>query len=81
MVFDATHSVQIPGGQGTASGGDARFIEPLARAAAACGVDGLFFEVHDDPAKALCDGPNALRLDRFEGLVRKILALARLAHA
>ena len=81
VVFDATHSVQIPGGQGTASGGDARFIEPLARAAAACGVDGLFFEVHDEPSRALCDGPNALRLDRFEDLVRKTMALARLAHA
>ncbi|MBP7868065.1 MAG: 3-deoxy-8-phosphooctulonate synthase [Acidobacteria bacterium] len=77
VVFDATHAVQIPGGLGDASGGDARFIEPLARGAAAFGVDGLFFEVHDDPARALCDGPNALHSDRFEALVRRILAVAK----
>ncbi len=63
VVFDATHSVQLPGGAGTASGGDARFIEPLARAAVAVGADGLFVEVHDAPERALSDGPNALRLD------------------
>lgn len=80
VVFDATHAVQVPGGLGNASGGDARFIEPLARGAAAFGVDGLFFEVHDDPANALCDGPNALHADRFEALVRRILAIAKAAH-
>jgi 2-dehydro-3-deoxyphosphooctonate aldolase (KDO 8-P synthase) len=63
VVFDATHSVQLPGGSGTVSGGQPQFIEPLARAAVAAGVDGVFVEVHDCPEKALSDGPNALRLD------------------
>lgn len=80
VVFDATHSVQLPGGQGSSSGGDARHIPSLARAAAACGVDGLFFEVHDNPAQALCDGPNAMHLDRFEELVRTLLRVAESAH-
>ena len=65
VVFDATHSVQLPGGAGTVSGGDARFIEPLARAAVAVGADAVFVEVHDAPERALSDGPNALRLDRL----------------
>ncbi len=62
LVFDATHSVQIPGGLGTASGGERRFVESLARAAVAAGADGIFMEVHEDPDKALCDGPNSLPL-------------------
>lgn len=62
LVFDATHSVQIPGGQGTASGGERRFVESLARAAVAAGADGIFMEIHEDPDKALCDGPNSLPL-------------------
>ena len=63
VVFDATHSVQLPGGAGSASGGQPQFIEPLSRAAVAVGVDGIFVEVHDHPEKALSDGANALRLD------------------
>lgn len=63
LVFDATHSVQIPGGQGTASGGERRFVESLARAAVAAGADGVFMEVHEDPDRALCDGPNSVPLN------------------
>jgi 2-dehydro-3-deoxyphosphooctonate aldolase (KDO 8-P synthase) len=69
VVFDATHSVQLPGGAGAVSGGDARFIEPLARGAVAVGVDALFVEVHEAPERALSDGANSLRLDRLEGLL------------
>jgi len=66
VVFDATHSVQLPGGGGGVSGGNRELAIPLARAAIAMGVDGLFFEVHPDPDSALCDGPNSLRLEDFE---------------
>ena len=59
VVFDATHSVQLPGGQGMSSGGQREFVPPLARAAVACGCQGLFMEIHPDPDKALCDGPNS----------------------
>jgi 2-dehydro-3-deoxyphosphooctonate aldolase (KDO 8-P synthase) len=69
VIFDATHSVQLPGAAGTASGGQAEFIEPLARAAVATGVDGLFVEVHEAPERALSDGPNALRLERLGPLL------------
>jgi 2-dehydro-3-deoxyphosphooctonate aldolase (KDO 8-P synthase) len=69
VVFDATHSVQLPGGKGTASGGQREFIPVLARAAVAAGVAGLFMETHPDPANALSDGPNAWPLDRLEGLL------------
>lgn len=69
LVFDATHSVQIPGGQGTASGGERRFVESLARAAVAAGADGIFMEVHEDPDKALCDGPNAVPLREARGIL------------
>ena len=65
VVFDVTHSVQLPGGEGKSSGGQPEFIEPLARAGAAIGVDGIFLEVHDNPAKALSDGTNALPLSQF----------------
>jgi 2-dehydro-3-deoxyphosphooctonate aldolase (KDO 8-P synthase) len=75
VVFDATHSVQLPGAQGAASGGQPEYIEPLARAAIAAGVDGVFVEVHENPAKALSDGSNALALDQFEPLVRKLKKL------
>ncbi|MBI4457026.1 MAG: 3-deoxy-8-phosphooctulonate synthase [Acidobacteria bacterium] len=75
VIFDATHSVQIPGGAGTASSGNSEFIGPLARAAVSVGVAGIFLEVHDDPARALSDGPNALRLDLFEYLVDQLLEL------
>jgi len=74
--FDVTHSVQSPGGQGDRSGGDACFIPHLARAGAAAGVDGFFMEVHDDPERALSDGPNSLRLALLEQLVREILEIS-----
>jgi 2-dehydro-3-deoxyphosphooctonate aldolase (KDO 8-P synthase) len=79
VVFDATHSVQIPGGLGNASGGQPQFIPTLARAAVAAGVDGVFVEVHEEPERALSDGPNALRLDRLEALWEKLQAIHALA--
>ena len=72
VVYDVTHSLQLPGGKGTASGGQSQFIEHLARAGVAAGIDGLFLEVHEDPARALSDGPNALPLDRLEPLLRTL---------
>jgi 2-dehydro-3-deoxyphosphooctonate aldolase (KDO 8-P synthase) len=75
VVFDVTHSVQTPGGQGDRSGGDSQYIPHLARAGAAAGVDGFFFEVHDNPAKALSDGPNSLDLKVFPKLVQEILRI------
>lgn len=75
VVFDATHSVQEPGGLGSATGGNRAMVEPVARAAVAIGVDGLFFEVHPDPDHAPSDGPNMLRLDDFPAVLRRILAL------
>ena len=75
VVFDATHSVQLPGGQGTSSGGQRQFIPVLARAAVAAGVAGLFMETHPDPANALSDGPNAWPLDRMEQLLETLKEL------
>jgi 2-dehydro-3-deoxyphosphooctonate aldolase (KDO 8-P synthase) len=75
VVFDATHSLQLPGGLGKASGGDRKFIGALARAAVAVGVDGLFMEVHEDPDHALSDGPNSLPLGQFERLLRVVKRL------
>lgn len=75
VVFDATHSVQTPGGLGNASGGQPQFIEPLARAAVGAGVDGIFVEVHEAPERALSDGPNALRLDLLDAFWRKLNAI------
>ncbi len=75
VVFDATHSVQTPGGLGDRSGGNPEFIAPLAKAAAAIGVDGFFFEVHDHPERALSDGPNSLRLQTFPDLLRELLEI------
>jgi 2-dehydro-3-deoxyphosphooctonate aldolase (KDO 8-P synthase) len=69
VIFDATHSVQLPGASGNSSGGQPQFIAPLSRAAVAVGVDGLFVEVHEEPSRALSDGANALRLDRLGGLL------------
>jgi 2-dehydro-3-deoxyphosphooctonate aldolase (KDO 8-P synthase) len=69
VIFDATHSVQLPGGQGTSSGGQRDMVKYLARAAVAAGVDGVFFEVHRDPEKALCDGTNSLYLDSLEEIL------------
>jgi 2-dehydro-3-deoxyphosphooctonate aldolase (KDO 8-P synthase) len=75
VVFDATHSVQLPGGAGSASGGQPQYIETLARAAVGAGIDSLFVEVHDQPEQALSDGANALRLDKLGGLLRRLRAL------
>jgi 2-dehydro-3-deoxyphosphooctonate aldolase (KDO 8-P synthase) len=75
VIFDATHSVQEPGGLGAATGGNRAMVEPLARAATAIGVDGLFFEVHPDPDSAPSDGPNMLRLDDFPAVLRRVLAI------
>src|SRR5215210_218042 len=77
VVFDATHSVQLPGGQGTSSGGQREFVPVLARAAVAAGVAGLFMETHPDPANAKSDGPNAWPLDRMESLLTTLVALDR----
>lgn len=75
VVFDATHSVQLPGGQGSSSGGQREFVPVLARAAVAVGISGLFMETHPDPAKALSDGPNAVPLNRMKELLESLLAL------
>ena len=72
VVFDATHSVQLPGGQGKSSGGQREFVPVLARAAVAVGVSGLFMETHPDPANAMSDGPNAVPLDRLKGLLEQL---------
>jgi len=76
VVFDVTHSVQLPGGQGHASGGQPEFIETLARAGVAAGVDGIFLETHDNPAKALSDGANALPLNQLAGLLSRLKELS-----
>ena len=75
VIFDATHSVQKPGGLGESSGGNREFVEPLARAAIAVGADGLFFEVHPDPDSALSDGPNMLKLNEFDDVLKRLLSL------
>jgi 2-dehydro-3-deoxyphosphooctonate aldolase (KDO 8-P synthase) len=77
VIYDATHSVQLPGGAGSSSGGQREFIPPLSRAAVAAGVDGLFLEVHPDPDRALCDGPNSLPLAGVESLLKQLLAVHR----
>jgi 2-dehydro-3-deoxyphosphooctonate aldolase (KDO 8-P synthase) len=81
VVFDATHSVQLPGGQGTSSGGQREFVPVLARAAIAAGIDGLFMETHPDPSQALSDGPNAWPLDRMESLLTTLLELDRVVKS
>jgi 2-dehydro-3-deoxyphosphooctonate aldolase (KDO 8-P synthase) len=75
VVFDATHSVQLPGGQGESSGGQREFVEYLSRAAVAAGIDGIFMEVHEDPDKALCDGPNSIPLGELALLLKKLRAI------
>jgi 2-dehydro-3-deoxyphosphooctonate aldolase (KDO 8-P synthase) len=83
VIFDVTHSLQLPGGQGGCSGGQREFAEPLAKAAVAAGIDGLFMEVHPEPEKALCDGPNMIRLDDVKKLlivIKKIHEASRNAH-
>jgi 2-dehydro-3-deoxyphosphooctonate aldolase (KDO 8-P synthase) len=77
VVFDVTHSLQLPGGQGQSSGGQPQYIPHFARAGVAAGVDGLFMEVHDNPAKALSDGPNALRLDLLPQLLSQLMAIRK----
>lgn len=75
VIFDATHSVQLPGGQGTSSGGQREFAPILARAAIAAGADGVFIEVHENPDEALCDGPNSLPIDQLYGLLEQLIAI------
>jgi len=81
VVFDATHSVQLPGGQGTSSGGQREFVPVLARAAVAVGIAGVFMETHPDPAKALSDGPNAVPLRHMKALLEQLVALDRVVKA
>lgn len=78
VVYDVTHSIQLPGGQGHASGGQPEFIEPLARAGVATGIDGIFLETHDNPAAALSDGPNALPLSELPALLARLKELSTL---
>lgn len=75
VVFDATHSVQMPGAAGGSSGGKSEFVAPLSRAAAAIGVDGFFFETHLNPCEALCDGPNMLDLNELDRAIQNIKAI------
>jgi 2-dehydro-3-deoxyphosphooctonate aldolase (KDO 8-P synthase) len=81
VVFDATHSVQQPGGQGASSGGERRFVPVLARAAVAVGVAAVFIETHDNPDRAPSDGPNMVPLEEFEGLMRELMAFDRLSKS
>ena len=81
VVFDATHSVQLPGGQGGSSGGQAEFVPPLARAAVAVGVSAVFIETHEEPARSPSDGPNMVRLDAMEALLRRLKAIDDLTKA
>ena len=78
VVFDSTHSVQLPGGAGTSSSGQREFVPNLARAAAGAGVDGFFMEVHDNPEEALSDGPNMVRLDDLEAMLRDLVAIDKI---
>ncbi len=80
VVFDVTHSLQLPGGLGSATGGQSEYIEPLARAGVACGVDAVFMEVHEEPARALSDGPNALPLARLSPLLESLRDIHELAR-
>jgi len=79
VVFDATHSVQLPGGRGDCSGGDRRYVPALACAAVAAGAHGVFLEVHEDPDQALCDGPNSMPLDQVPRLLERLLAIYAVA--
>jgi 2-dehydro-3-deoxyphosphooctonate aldolase (KDO 8-P synthase) len=81
VIYDITHSVQRPGGLGDRSGGEAHFIDTLGPAGVAAGVDGIFMEVHENPARALSDGPNAYRLGRLKKLLQRLLAIDAAAHA
>ncbi len=81
VIYDATHSVQLPGGAGGSSGGQREFIPPLARAAVAAGIDGVFMEVHPEPGTALCDGPNSMPLAEVEALLTRLVAIHKLVQA
>ncbi len=81
VIFDATHSVQQPGGQGTSSGGERAFVPVLARAAVAAGVAGVFIETHQDPDQAPSDGPNMIPLNDMEGLLRVLMAFDKIAKS
>ena len=81
MIFDATHSVQQPGGQGTSSGGEREFVPVLARAAVAVGVAGVFIETHQDPDQAPSDGPNMIPLKEMEGLLARLMEFDQLAKS
>lgn len=81
VVMDATHSVQKPGGKGNATGGNRAYVEPLAKAAIAAGADALFFEVHPDPDNALSDGPNMVKLNEFESLLKRIIKVYDAVHS
>lgn len=81
VIFDATHSVQLPGGAGTSSAGNREYVEFLARAAAGAGVDGFFMEVHDNPEEALCDGPNMVYLDKLKVLLEDLIAIDKITKA
>ena len=80
VVFDVTHSLQLPGGLGHATGGQSEYIEPLARAGVACGVDAVFMEVHERPEHALSDGPNALPLERMQALLLMLRDIHKLVR-
>jgi len=80
VIYDASHSVQLPGGEGTSSGGQREFIPGLARAAAGMGCDGIFLEVHQNPDQAPCDGPNMLKMDDLEGLLRQVKEIDELCR-
>ncbi len=79
VVFDATHSVQIPGGQGTSSGGERRFVPLLSKAAVAAGVDAVFMEVHPSPENALCDGANSWPLGELENLLTQLMEINKIS--
>ena len=81
VIFDATHAVQQPGGQGGSTGGQREFVEPLAKAALATGIAGVFIETHDNPSSAPSDGPNMIQLDQMEGLLTRLMAIDRAAKA
>ena len=81
VIFDATHSVQLPGGQGSSSGGQREFAEPLARAAVSAGCDAVFMEVHETPETAPCDGPNMITMEEFEVIAERLVELSRLVRS
>lgn len=81
VIFDVTHSLQLPGGQGQSSGGQKEFAEPLARAAVAVGADGIFMEVHPEPDKALCDGPNMIKINEIEKILATVKAIDQLVNS